>query len=215
MKLRQQSIWLLTLLLVSVPVVVFGIVQWYQHRFDRLPVLGGYDINQNGMPVKHAISSFEFKNQDNQLFSSESVGSRILVVNFFFTSCAGICPNMMKHVKKVQEYFNNDSNLFFISITVDPNRDSAARLKWYASQYDIESNKWSLLTGNKKEIYKLARKSFYLSANEGDGGENDFIHSEQLVLVDKNKHIRGYYDGTDNDAMEKLKFDIKKLEYEN
>ena len=212
--MKKQSIWVLTLFLVSAPALVFGIVDWCRESFEKLPLLGGYDRDEKGIPVRHVISGFDFENQDGQTLSSRNLGNKVLVANFFFTSCAGICPIMMRQEKEVQQYYNHDSDVLFISFTVDPVRDNVARLKWYANQYGLNGRNWELVTGDKKEIYKMARKSFYLSANEGDGGDNDFIHSEQIVLVDKTRHIRGYYDGTDRSAIKKLKLDIKKLEYE-
>lgn len=215
MNYLRKSIWILTGIMITVPLMVFGIVHWYQDKFDRLPVLGGNDVSENGIPVQHTISPFEFENQDGKIFSSDGEKNKIIIANFFFTSCAGICPNMMNHVKQVQGFFLQDSDIHFISFTVDPKRDNAPRLKWYAGQFHIKPDNWDLLTGKKNEIYKLARKSFYLTANEGDGGENDFIHSQQLVLIDKSKHIRGYYNGTDDHSMKQLIHDIKKLEHEN
>ncbi len=215
MQLLKRSIWIITGLIIAVPFFVYAFVNWYELKFEKLPVYGETTIDMNGNKIVHQIEKFEFKNQDGRIISTNELKNKIIVANFFFTSCAGICPNMMKHVKTVQKIFLNDNRIAFVSFTVDPSRDSEQRLKWYASQYNINNTDWNLLTGDKKQIYKLARKSFYLSANGGDGGDNDFIHSEQLVLIDADKHIRGYYNGTDDKAVEQLKHDIKKLEYEN
>jgi protein SCO1/2 len=210
----RRSIWILTGFLVAVPFLVFAIVHWYENKFDKLPVFGKSEMKENGVLAQHEIANFEFQNQDGKSFSSNELKNKIVVANFFFTSCPTICPNMMKHVKSIQDEFLNDQKVAFISFTVDPLRDSVKRLKWYSRKYNINNYDWDLLTGDKKEIYKLARKSFYLTADDGDGGENDFIHSDQLVLVDANKHIRGYYNGIDDRSNEQLKQDIKKLENE-
>jgi len=215
MRLFKKSIWFLTALMIAIPVFLYAAINWYQLQFEKLPIYGKEELNKNNVLTQHQIESFEFRNQDGMLFSSDSLKNKIIIANFFFTSCGNICPNMMQHMKKVQDDFLNDRNLAFISFTVDPVRDDAARLKWYSEKYNINKGNWDLLTGDKKEIYKLARKSFYLSADDGDGGENDFIHSDQLVLIDKNRHIRGYYKGTDDSSIKQLKQDIKKLEYEN
>jgi len=122
---------------------------------------------------------------------------------------------MTSNLKLVQDAFKNDDNVVIISFTVDPETDTAGRLKWYANHFSINTSKWNLLTGDKKDIYKLARESFYVSAGDGDGGPDDFIHSDKLVLIDKQKQIRGYYTGTEKNDVEKLIHDIKKLENEN
>jgi protein SCO1/2 len=214
MKLFKRSIWLITAALVIVPVAVFGLIHWYQNKFEQLPFYGATIIDAKGKKNVHQVENFEGTNQDGNIISLNKTNNKIIIANFFFTSCKGICPNMMSHVKKVQQALLNDTNITFLSFTVDPARDDDARLKWYAGEYKINNSNWQLLTGDKRQIYTLARKSFYLSAVDGDGADDDFIHSEQLVLVDSHKYIRGYYDGTDDHAIQQLIFDIKKLEHE-
>ncbi len=121
----------------------------------------------------------------------------------------------MMNMKKVQNAYNNDDKIVFTSFSVNPEADSAARLKKYVSQFNISTDNWDLLTGNKKEIYKLARNSFLVVATNGDGGPTDFIHSDKLILIDKQKRIRGYYDGTSEKETNDLIHDIKKLKNEN
>jgi protein SCO1 len=137
--------------------------------------------------------------------------NKVVVVNFFFTHCPSVCPKMMGNLKKVQNAVKNDTPLLLNSITVDPERDSAAALAVYANRFEIDQSNWNLLTGDKKEIYRLARKSFLVTATDGDGGENDFIHSDQLILIDGNHRIRGFYSGVSNNAVNQLISDIKKL----
>ncbi|MFI5154217.1 MAG: SCO family protein [Chitinophagales bacterium] len=215
MKILKKPNWILTSFLIIVPFLLFGLVNWYQNKFDHLPVYGAGSKNASGQIFLHEVDNFNMINQNDQVITLENLKDKILVANFFFTSCPGVCSNMMDHMKKVQLAFPSDAQLSFISFTVDPSRDQSARLKWYEEKHQIDNRNWSLLTGDKKEIYRLARKSFYLSAAEGDGGTNDFIHSDQLVLIDKKKHIRGYYEGTSDQSTEKLIQDIKKLENEN
>ena len=117
-------------------------------------------------------------------------------------------------MKRINEVFENDNSVVLNSFTVDPERDSAAQLNKYADRFGIKTKKWDLLTGDKKEIYKLARNSFMIVATDGDGGPNDFIHSERLALIDKQKRIRGYYDGTSDKEVSHLINDIKKLKNE-
>lgn len=195
------------------PLLVYATVNWYQNEYESLPVLGADELI-NGVVQQHHIDSFTFINQDGKLFSSEELKNKIVLANFFFTGCGSVCPKMMSHVKAVQQRFSNDPKLAIISFTVDPQRDNVEKLKAYALHYNINNSQWNLLTGNKRGIYRLARKSFYLTATDGDGGDDDFIHSEQLVLIDKQQRIRGYYKGTDDKETEALKKDILKLEYE-
>lgn len=215
MRLLKRSIWMFICLVIAVPVFIYAAINWYQNKFERLPILGQTQITENGKRMPQQIQEFEFRNQNGKMFSSGKLKNKIIVANFFFTSCTGICPDMMKHLKKVQHTFINDTAVAFISFSVDPVRDSSARLKLYCDKYNIDNSNWNLLTGDKIDIYRLARKSFYLSAGDGDGGENDFIHSDKLVLVDNNKYIRGYYSGTDDKVVDQLTQDIKKLEHEN
>lgn len=102
-----------------------------------------------------------------------------------------------------------------VSFTVDPQRDSIQQLKSYATRMGLNTNHWDLLTGDKKEIYRLARKSFLVVAADGDGGADDFIHSDKLVLIDRRLQIRGFYDGTENEDIKQLLIDINKLKHEN
>ncbi len=206
--------WLITSLLIVLPLIAFSVVRWYQDSHTPLPVFGKTTIDSNGEIIQHQISSFTMMNQDDQIYSSDVLKNKIVIANFFFSACSSVCPKMMSHIKSLQNDFADDTSIAIISFTVDPKRDNSERLYKYASNYNINKKRWNLLTGDKKEIYKLARNSFYLTASDGDGGDNDFIHSEQVILIDKYKRIRGYYDGTDDKAMEKLQNDIKKLEYE-
>jgi protein SCO1/2 len=122
---------------------------------------------------------------------------------------------MTKNLITVQQSYINSDDLLLVSFSVDPERDSAKRLAEYAGKFSIDETKWQLLTGSKKEIYRLARKSFKVTATDGDGGADDFIHSNKLILIDTKKRIRGYYDGTDEKETTQLIKDIKKLENEH
>jgi protein SCO1/2 len=130
---------------------------------------------------------------------NETLKGKILVVNFFFTSCVSICPVLTKNMKLLNKaYKKNDTSIRFLSITVDPENDSVSRLRQYADKYDVNHDKWLFLTGNKKEIYDFARNELMLKLEPGDGGNDDFIHPEQFVLIDKYRNIRGYYNGLDS-----------------
>jgi protein SCO1/2 len=202
----KNSIWLFVGLVIVVPVIVFGLVSWYEKTYKALPVFVGAD---------HRIENFEMKNQHGDAVSLEHWKGKIVVANFFFTHCPVVCPRMTRNLKTVQENFAGDNDVLIQSFTVDPDRDSVDRLAAYAVQFQLRNENWDLLTGSKKEIYRLARKSFLVSATDGDGGENDFIHSDRLVLVDSEKRIRGYYDGTNENEVAQLINDIRKLKKEH
>lgn len=187
---------------------------WWENKSGTLPV---YDFQQstNKGNIPFHINYFLLINQDNIKSGTERWNDKIVVVNFFFTHCMGVCPKMTNNLKKVQEAYHDDTSVIINSLTVDPASDSTAQLKLYSERFGIQSKNWQLLTGDKKEIYRLARNEFKILATDGDGGPNDFIHSEKLVLVDKQKRIRGYYDGTDMTEVKQLIKDILKLKDEN
>jgi protein SCO1/2 len=179
---------------------VFGVVKWYENRFTRLPVQG---------PAGHIIGDFSFTDQHGSNITQESWKGKIVVANYFFTHCPVVCPQMTYQLKRVQAYAQV-KNLQIASFSVDPERDSISNLRSFAGKFEIKNN-WQLLTGDKKQLYKLARKSFMLVATDGDGGPNDFIHSETLVLIDPQRHIRGFYEGTNQKAVDQLIKDIRRL----
>ena len=123
---------------------------------------------------------------------------------------------MTRSLKTVQDAFEEERDgILFNSFSIDPGRDHPGRLKIYAQKFSIATDNWQFLTGDKKDIYKLARNGFRIVATDGDGGPNDFIHSEKLVLIDRQRRIRGYYDGTNLEDVNNLIHDIKKLQHEN
>jgi protein SCO1/2 len=203
---RRFNIWLFLGIVIVFPLTVFAIVNWYERTVQSLPVL----INK-----EHRIGDFKLINQQGNKSTTEEWRGKIVVANFFFTHCPVICPKMTANLKKLQETFAGNENLMLVSFSVDPQRDSVAELKKHAERFYINESNWQLLTGSKKEIYRLARKSFQVVATDGDGGDNDFIHSDQLILIDSKKRIRGYYEGTEKKEIAQLIRDIKKLEHEN
>lgn len=199
MKKENLLSWLFVFVVVVLPITVYGIVKWYEHKFEKLPVFG---------PDNHVVNGFRFINQHGKIVTEKEWRDKIVVANYFFTSCSVVCPKMVNNLKRVQAYSSKD--IVFTSFSVDPERDSAARMNNYAVKFGIKDN-WFLLTGNKRELYRFARKDLLLVATDGDGGPDDFIHSENLVLIDKNKKIRGFYKGTDEAEVNQLVKDIKKL----
>jgi len=162
----------------------------------------------------HKIPSFEFINQNGNVISDKTFNNKIYVTDFFFTTCPGICPMMTNNMKKLQEEFRNDSDVLLLSHSVTPGKDSVPQLKSYAIEHNI-GDKWHLVTGNKKEIYDLGRKSYFVEEDLGEPkGEDDFLHTENFVLIDKNKHIRGIYNGLNRASINQLITDIKTLKNE-
>ncbi len=162
----------------------------------------------------HTIADFSLTNQNGKTITQEDYKDKIYVADFFFTTCQTICPIMTSHMAEIQEKLKNDDQVMLLSHSVTPEIDTVAQLKKYALEKGVDDAKWNLVTGDKKEIYDLARKS-YLAAKDVPYSENDLVHTENFVLVDKKKRIRGFYDGTDPESIEKLLADIKILERED
>ena len=209
---KRSSTWIFIALVTSFPLLAYTGYHMMERRFMRLPVFGREEI-VDGRKVAHKIEDFILIDQNGNEYNSEEWKNRVVVADFFFTSCGTICPKMTASLKKVQEAFDGDEVLIN-SFTVDPERDNPERLSWYASRFNIRGENWKLLTGEKRDIYRMARNSFMVVATDGDGGPDDFIHSEKLVLIDKQGRIRGNYDGTENSDVKKLVADIKKLNNE-
>lgn len=162
----------------------------------------------------HTVKDFQLLNQNGDTITQAFYDDKIYVADFFFTTCQTICPIMTDHMLKIQEKTKNDPEVLLLSHTVIPNYDSVPVLRKYADEKGIDDTKWNLVTGDKKQIYELARKSYLAAKSEGDAGPFDMIHTENFVLVDKHKRIRGFYDGTDAAAIEDLLHDIKVLKKE-
>ncbi|NNC94803.1 MAG: SCO family protein [Chitinophagales bacterium] len=164
----------------------------------------------NGDTVYHTIPPFEFDSHLGQKVTQEDFKNKIYVADFFYTTCPSICPIMSDNMADLQKQFISNKDLLFISHTVDPKHDTVEVLKEYADMRGAIPGKWYFVTGNKKDLYRQARKGYYISASENIGvpEEEDFIHSDRFVLVDRMGHIRGSYNGTDSLAINKLKKDI-------
>lgn len=163
----------------------------------------------------HKISDFKLINQNGIEVTQKDYDNKIYVADFFFTTCQTICPIMTGHMKDIQEKTKNDPDILLLSHSVTPIIDSVSRLKKYALAKGVDDTKWNLVTGDKKQIYDLARKSYLAAKSDGDGGPYDMVHTENFVLVDKKKRIRGFYDGTDSEEIDRLLEDIAVLKGEN
>ena len=161
----------------------------------------------------HTIADFSLTNQNGKTITQEDYTNKIYVADFFFTTCLTICPIMTKNMVEIQN--RTDDDILLLSHSVTPSLDSVETLKNYAIEKGVDDSKWNLVTGDKKQIYELARKSYLAVKTDGDGGPFDMIHTENMVLVDQKKRIRGFYDGTKTEDIEQLLNDIKilKLSY--
>ena len=162
----------------------------------------------------HTIADFSLINQNGKTVTQDTYNDKIYVADFFFTTCQTICPIMTDHMVILQNKLKHDPDVMLLSHTVTPNIDSVAQLKKYALNKGVLDTKWNLVTGDKKEIYELARKSYLAVKSYGDGGDYDMIHTENFILVDQKKRIRGYYDGTREEDIELLLSDIDILKKE-
>ncbi|MFX0555822.1 SCO family protein [Maribacter sp. CXY002] len=159
----------------------------------------------------HTIQDFELTNQNGRTITQEEYKGKIYIADFFFTTCPSICPIMTKNMVDIQNRIKNDNEVLLLSHSVTPDIDSVAQLKKYAMEKGVDDSKWNLVTGDKKQIYELARKSYLAVKNDGDGGPFDMIHTENFILIDKEKRIRGFYDGTKKEDIQKLLDDLKIL----
>lgn len=163
----------------------------------------------------HQIRPFNLINQENEKFTEADIKGKICVVDFFFTSCPGICPKMANSMIDLQNEFLEDDNLLLLSHSVTPDYDSVPVLKQYAIKKGVDFKRWKLLTGTRNEIYDLGRKYYFVEEDEGLLREEDyFLHTENFVLIDKQRHIRGIYNGIDPNSIQALIADIKVLELE-
>lgn len=193
-----------------------------QPKEKTLPVLNPIDLNASTVDPEllrlghgHTIQEFEFTNQKGQKVSSNELSGRIWVAEYFFTNCGSICPVMNEQLKRVHEKYKSSDEVRLLSFTVDPENDTPEVLNRYAIRKGAGLPQWHFFTGEKADLYQLARKSFFLLkptevAQTGDAG-SDFIHTNNFVLVDSKKRIRGYYDGTDPKKVDQLMTDIQRL----
>lgn len=162
----------------------------------------------------HKIADFSLTNQNGETITQKDYDDKIYVADFFFTTCQTICPIMTDHMREIQDKLISDNDILLLSHSVTPEIDSVAQLKKYALKKGVNDTKWNLVTGDKKQIYELARKSYLAVKNDGDGGPFDMIHTENFMLIDKKKQIRGFYDGTNSKDIERLLEDISILKEE-
>lgn len=215
-KSRKTIIFLLLFIVIGIP-IFYHLVKVEK----KLPIYNPTDINPRlvdyslrGKTRNHTVSDFKLINQNGKIITQEDYKDKIYVTDFFFTRCKTICLIMAVNMKELQEYYKNDDEVLLLSHSVTPVMDSVPILRAYADEKGIIDKKWNVATGDKKHIYHLARRSYFTVLDEGDGGEQDFIHTENFVLIDKERRIRGIYDGTKKENMKKIIDDIALLKEE-
>lgn len=206
--------------------LIIGISITYYYvapKEKALPVINPVDLEEEMVDPEllrvgygHQIGTFSFQNQYGRTITQEDVKGKVYVAEYFFTTCPSICPIMNKEMQRVYGAFRMEEDFKILSFSVDPDVDTVAQMKRYADDHDVQDdNVWHFLTGDKVDLYNLARRSYFVlkpaeAQNLGDAG-SDFIHTNNFVLVDRNARIRGYYDGTSTKEVDKLMHDIKQL----
>ncbi|WP_431166613.1 SCO family protein [Tenacibaculum halocynthiae] len=215
-KSKSTLIFLLVFSAIALPVF------YHLVKVDKkLPIYNPVDINPKLVDVSvrnksknHTVGDFSLINQNGETITQENYKNKIYVADFFFTRCQTICIIMALNMTELQSHFKDDKEVLFLSHSVTPVMDSVPVLRAYADKKGVIDGKWNVTTGEKKEIYNLARKHYFAVLDEGNGDENDWVHTENFVLIDKERRIRGIYDGTKKENMQKIINDISLLKEE-
>jgi len=213
MKIQNLKRILIILGILFLPCVFYLVLIQGKNHFKHLEVFGPKEALANGDTIYHTIPAFSLLNQEGKTVSDKELEGKIYVANFFFATCPTICPKMNFNVKGLTEKYIRDEQVKFLSFTVDPEKDSVEALAAYAKEMGADNKNWWFLTGNKDSIYTLARDGFLVPAAGGKTAA-DFFHSQDLLLVNKEKRIRGIYDGLDESDVKKLNDEIEVLEHE-
>lgn len=198
-------------------IIIYNTLNVYQPLPVYQPAMVSTELVDSTIQHKkkyHKIADFKLINQNGKIITQNDYKDKIYVADFFFTTCLTICPIMTDHMVLIQEEIKNDKDVMLLSHTVTPEIDTVAQLKRYAESKGVIDAKWNLVTGDKKQIYQLARKSYLAVLDDGSADEFDMIHTENFMLIDKKRKIRGFYDGTDIEEIERLLDDLKILKEE-
>lgn len=178
-----------------------------------LPIFGEKEV-QGGDTIYHTIADFKFVDQDSAFVTNDTFNEKIYVADFFFTSCRTICPIMKTQMLRVYDSIQNDPDVLLLSHSIDPEYDTVGLLHDYAERLGVKSDKWHFVTGSKEDIYKIAQTSYFATAMEDKAEPDGFIHSGAFLLIDKDKRIRGKYDGTKEEDVNRLLVEIQRLKKE-
>ena len=215
----KRIIFILVILIICVAI---SFTMFRKNTKKPLPIINPTDLKKELVDPEflavgqgHTIGNFSFTNQDRITITEKEIDNKVFVAEYFFSTCKSICPIMNQQMQRIQKTYKGNKSVKILSFTVDPETDNSETLKTYAVQHAYEKGQWHFLTGSKSSLYSLARKSFFVlkpaeATNLGDAG-SDFIHTNNFVLVDKKKRIRGYYDGTNPEEITELIQDIELL----
>ncbi len=207
----------------SLAVIIILTISGCQKKDAKLPILGRKEIipkTEDGSltydTVYHTIPDFSFIDQDSTIITNSTFGDKIYVADFFFTTCPTICPIMKTQMLRVYNKFIDEDQLLILSHTIDPTYDDVDVLREFSERLGVISSKWHFVTGDKEAIYEVGQNSYMVTAMEDENEPGGYIHSGAFILIDKNRRIRGMYDGTDATQVDRLSNDIQKLllEYE-
>jgi len=198
--------------------IVLGLMTSCDSGSKKLPILGERDWVTKKVDGKEVVDTiyntippFSFTNQYGDTVTEKIVEGKIYVTDFFFTSCPTICPVMKRQMLKVYKEFKDNPDVMILSHTIDPEHDTPKVLNTFAKDLGIEGKQWQFLTGPKEKIYEIGQKSYLSAAQEDKTAEGGFLHSGAFILIDKDKHIRGMYDGTTEEGTQKLMQGINSL----
>ncbi len=209
---------LLLLALLVLPGIALILLSKAEHNFEILPYLGEKELvfdKESGVvdTLYHRVPDFELVNQEGEQVSFADFEGKIIVADFFFTTCPTICPIMTKQMTRLQWMLEDPAydDVHFLSYTVNPTHDSPEVLKTYALQQGADLSRWTFITGDQESIHRLGFDGYLLSTQEDDMAPGGFLHSSMFVLLDRERHIRGFYDGTSTKEVDDLVTDIKML----
>lgn len=219
MLFKKYKIFILTF--ISISIIIFIAIYSLLKPQKTLKIFSPRDVNTELVDTtvqhigyNHTIADFAFTNQNGKIITQKDYEGKIYVADFFFTTCPTICPKMTDNMVWLQEQIKNNPKVMLLSYSVTPDIDSVPLLKKYALEKGVDDSKWNLVTGNKKDIYYIARKS-YLAVKTGKPEDMyDMVHTENFILVDQKRRIRGFYDGTNLEEVKKLLEDINYLSQE-
>lgn len=220
---RAAKIFSIMKKLVSFLLPAFFLISCGNERQELLPILGPRKVDnvriEGGIradTVYHRIGDFKFVDQEGDTVTQDTFRDKIYVADFFFTSCPTICPIMKTQMLRVYEAFAGEDDVLLLSHTIDPEHDSVAVLKAFSDRLEVRAEKWHFVTGAKEDIYQIGQSEYMVTARDDPDEPGGYLHSGAFLLVDKNRHIRGVYDGTKKEEVDRLIADIPRLlaEYE-
>ncbi len=181
-----------------------------QAKETTLPILGNRDISSSGDTIFHQVPDFSFIDQDSNQITNQTFQGKAYITDFFFIHCPSICPKVKAQMIRIYDKFESNDNLVILSHTLDPKRDTIPALKNYAKKLDIKADRWHLVTGEKDLIYSMA-DDYFIVAKEDPDAPGGFDHSGRIILVDENRHVRAFAEGTDSESVDKFMTEIDLL----